>query len=272
MGSSPAGRSMRGSLVIPTLNEAQSIAHVLRIFRGASAEANRTLFPSDPIDWEVLVVDGASADGTAAIAEAEGARVLIERRKGYGRAYQTGFAAAKGDLIATADGDATYPVETIPTLAKKVLDERIDFLSGDRMAYLDRRSMTMEHRVGNQLLNTFLRVAYHHYLRELPERTVKDSQSGFWIFRREVLSRVHLTQDGMPFSEELKIEVVLRGLRFVEVPIRYGERWGAPKLSSWRDGLGNILYLARKRFEVARESRHGVPTSFASAASGGPPR
>jgi len=258
---------MRGSLVIPTLNEAQSIGHVLRIFREAAAEANRTLFPGDPVDWEILVVDGASEDGTAAIAAAEGARVLIERRKGYGRAYQTGFAAVRGDLIATADGDATYPVETIPTLAKKVLDEGIDFLSGDRMAYLDRRSMTMEHRVGNRLLNSFLGLAYHRFLRDLPDRTMRDSQSGFWIFRREVLSRVHLTQDGMAFSEELKIEVVLRGLKFVEVPIRYGERWGAPKLSSWRDGLGNIVYLAEKRFEVARESRNGMPASFAEAAS-----
>jgi len=263
---------MRGSLVIPTLNEAQSIGHVLRMFRDAAAEANRTIFSGDPIEWEILVIDGASEDGTAAIAEAEGARVIVERRKGYGRAYKTGFAAVRGDLIATADGDATYPVETIPTLTKKVLDEKIDLLSGDRMAYLDRRSMTMEHRVGNRLLNTFLGVAYHHYLRDLPDRTLRDSQSGFWIFRREVLSRVHLTQDGMAFSEELKIEVVLRGLRFVEVPIRYGERWGAPKLSSWRDGLGNIVYLAQKRFQVAREARLGAPAPFASATPDGPTR
>jgi dolichol-phosphate hexosyltransferase len=269
MGPSTPERPMRGSLVIPTLNEARSIGHVLQMFRAAALEANRTLFSNDPIEWEILVVDGASEDGTAAIAAAEGARVIIERRKGYGRAYQTGFAAVKGELIATADGDATYPVETIPTLAKKVLEEGIDFLSGDRMAYLDRRSMTMEHRVGNRLLNVFLELAYHHYLKGLPDRTVRDSQSGFWIFRREVLSRVHLTQEGMAFSEELKIEVVLRGLRFVEVPIRYGERWGAPKLSSWRDGLGNILYLAQKRFEVAREGRHGVPTPFADPSPDG---
>lgn len=263
---------MRGSLVIPTLNEAASIGHVLRIFRQAAAEANLTLFPSDPVEWEVLVVDGASEDGTGAIAAAEGARVIVERRKGYGRAYKTGFAAARGEIIATADGDATYPVETIPTLAKKVLDEGLDFLSGDRMAYLDRKSMTMEHRIGNRLLNTFVELAYHHYVQGLPGRMIRDSQSGFWVFRREVLSKVHLTQDGMPFSEELKIEVVLRGFRFVEVPIRYGERWGAPKLSSWRDGMGNLLFLVRKRFEVARESRNGAPVAFTSGLSQAPPR
>ncbi|HYB78577.1 MAG TPA: glycosyltransferase family 2 protein, partial [Thermoplasmata archaeon] len=107
---------MRATLVLPTLNEAASIAHVLRLFRDAATEANSTIFRGNPLEWEVLVVDGASEDGTGAIAQAEGARVVIERRKGYGRAYKTGFAAARGDVIATADGDATYPVETIPGL------------------------------------------------------------------------------------------------------------------------------------------------------------
>jgi dolichol-phosphate hexosyltransferase len=253
---------MRGTLVIPTLNEAPSIAHVIRLFRTAVVEANATVFQGDPIDWEVLVVDGASEDGTAAIAEAEGARVIVERRRGYGRAYKTGFAAARGDVIATSDGDATYPVETVPRLVKKLLDERLDFLTGNRLAYLDRDAMTTEHRVGNFVLNAFVDLAYHRYLRDVPGRALEDSQSGFWVFRREVLNRVHLTQDGMAFSEELKIEAILRGLRFIEVPIRYGERWGPPKLSSWRDGLGNLLFLIEKRFDVAREARLGAPAPF----------
>jgi dolichol-phosphate hexosyltransferase len=263
---------MRATLVIPTLNEAPSIAHVLRLFRTAAAEANATVFRGDPVEWEVLVVDGASTDGTAAIAEAEGARVVIERRPGYGRAYKSGFALAKGDVIATADGDATYPVETVPGLVKKLLDEKIDFLTGNRMAYLDRTAMTTEHRLGNRVLNLFVSIAYHRYLEEVPGRTLEDSQSGFWVFRREVLRRVHLTADGMAFSEELKIEAILRNLRFVEVPIRYGERWGPPKLSSWRDGLQNLLFLVRKRFDVALEARRGAPAPFASSPEAlGPP-
>jgi dolichol-phosphate hexosyltransferase len=260
---------MRGSLVIPTLNEAPSIAHVVRLFRTAVAEANATVFQGDSIEWEVVVVDGASEDGTAAIAEAEGARVIIERRKGYGRAYKTGFAAARGEVIATADGDATYPVETVPRLVKKLLDEKLDFLTGNRLAYLDRKAMTTEHRVGNYFLNAFVGLAYHRYLRDVPGRALEDSQSGFWVFRREVLNRVHLTQNGMAFSEELKIEAILRGVRFLEVPIRYGERWGPPKLSSWRDGLGNLLFLVEKRFDVAREARSGVPAPFAEGTETG---
>ncbi len=204
---------MRASLVIPTLNESGSIGEVVRTFRAAADAANRTEFAGDPLEWEVLVVDGASTDGTAEAATREGARVLVERRRGYGRAYKTGFAAATGDIIATADGDGTYPVEEIPRFVRQLMDEHLDFLTGNRMAFLDRRAMTTEHQIGNRLLNNFLRLAYHHYLHDMPSRTILDSQSGFWVFRRSVLDRVALTQDGMAFSEELKIEAVLRGLR-----------------------------------------------------------
>jgi dolichol-phosphate hexosyltransferase len=253
---------MRATLVIPTLNEAASIARVIRDFRAAADEANRSVLRDDPIDWEVLVVDGASTDGTAAIAAAEGARVVVETRRGYGRAYRTGFAAAAGEILATADGDGTYPVERVPAFVKRLRDERIDFLTGNRIAQVTRRSMTTEHRIGNWALNVFLRVAYHRYLKELPGGTIADSQSGFWVFRRGVFDRVHLSQDGMALSEEFKIEVVLRGLRFVEVPIPYGERSGPPKLQSWRDGIHNLLFLAEKRLRVAREGRQGPPVPF----------
>ncbi len=251
---------MRGTLVIPTLNEARSIAHVLATFRTAAEEANRTILGARPIDWEVLVVDGASTDGTGEIAGREGARVIVERRRGYGRAYRTGFAEARGDVVATADGDATYPVEAIPGLVRDLLAGENDFLSGNRMAFVSRKSMTTEHRIGNWALNAFLRLAYHRFLKGIAGGTITDSQSGFWVFRREVLDRVKLTQDGMALSEELKIETILRGFRFAEVPIHYGERWGPPKLQSWRDGLGNLLFLAAKRLDVARELRRSRGT------------
>ncbi|MGD0587566.1 MAG: glycosyltransferase [Thermoplasmata archaeon] len=258
---------MRATLLIPTLNESASIGHVIRLFRDAAAEANTTIFRGHPIEWEILVVDGASADGTAAIAEAEGARVLIERRRGYGRAYKTGFAAARGDVIATADGDSTYPVETVPGLVKKLLDEPLDFLTGNRFAYLDRRAMTTEHQIGNRLLNLFVDVAYHRFVKSIPGG-LEDSQSGFWVFRRELLSKFHLTQDGMAFSEELKIEAILHGVRFLEIPIQYRERWGPPKLSSWKDGTRNLIFLAQKRFAVAREPSSVLPAALANREKG----
>jgi glycosyltransferase involved in cell wall biosynthesis len=181
--------------------------------------------------------------------------VVVELRPGYGRAYRTGFAEARGELVATLDGDATYPAEEIPALVRRLMDARLDFVSCDRLTLLDRRAMTTEHRLGNEFLNVFVRVAYHRFLRDAPGRTLRDSQSGMWVFRREILNGLTLTQDGMAFSEELKIEVLSRGYRFEEVPIRYAERWGAPKLSTWRDGQRNLAFLLTKRLAIAREPR-----------------
>ncbi|MCI4345083.1 MAG: glycosyltransferase family 2 protein, partial [Thermoplasmata archaeon] len=187
---------MRATLVIPALNEGEAIAHVIHGFREAAAAANATTLGRGPIDWEIQVVDGASSDGTAERAEAAGARVLVERRRGYGRAYKTGLAAATGEIIATADGDATYPVELIPEFVDRLQKNGLDFITCNRLAAIDRRAMTTEHRIGNWLLNLLVQVAYHHLVRELPGGALVDSQSGMWIFRRRILERLDLTQDG----------------------------------------------------------------------------
>ena len=250
---------MRATLIIPTLNERDGIGFTLRAFREARENANRLFFRSDPVDWEVLVVDGASTDGTQAVAEAEGARVISEPRKGYGRAYRTGFAAAQGDFVATMDGDGTYPAREIPWFLLHLIYHEKDFVTGDRLTYLEKRAMTTEHRLGNALLNRMVTVLFHEVLKDAPARVLVDSQSGMWVFRRSILPKLHLTQDGMAFSEELKIEVLLRGFRLEEIPIHYSERWGRPKLSSWRDGLHNMSWLLRKRFQVSQEARHGHP-------------
>ncbi len=254
---------MRATLIVPTLNESASIGHVLETFLGAAREANPRLFAADPLEWEVLVVDGASTDGTPEIATKLGARVVNEPRKGYGRAYRTGFAEATGEVIATLDGDATYPAQEVPRLVRYLLDRSLDFLTTDRLSDLDPRAMTREHRIGNRVLNLLMHLAYHRFFRAAGGATITDSQSGMWVFRRKVLDRVVLTQDGMPMSEELKLEVVLKGLKFEEVPIRYAERWGAPKLSSWRDGSRNLRFLLTKRLAVHREERRPPRTTLA---------
>jgi glycosyltransferase involved in cell wall biosynthesis len=261
---------MRASLLVPTLNESSSIGHVIDTFRAAADAANPELFAADPLEWEILVIDGRSTDRTAEIARAKGATVLMETRPGYGRAYRTGFEAATGDVVATLDGDATYPAEQIPVLVRRLLDRNIDFITGDRLADVNRRAMTTEHRIGNWVLNLLVRIAYHHYFQNVPGGSLRDSQSGMWVFRRSILANLKLTQDGMPFSEELKIEVVLRGFRFEEIAIPYRERWGAPKLSSWRDGRRNLQFLFEKRFDVARERKRAGLGSLSSRRKGAP--
>ena len=83
---------------------------------------------------QVLVVDNGSTDRTGELAQQAGADVVFEGRRGYGRAYKTGFAYAKGDIIATADADMTYPVEDIPKMVHQLNKEKLDFITTNRYA------------------------------------------------------------------------------------------------------------------------------------------
>ncbi|EDY34745.1 glycosyl transferase, group 2 family protein, putative [Aciduliprofundum boonei T469] len=220
---------MKVSVIIPTLNEEESIGHVL------------DKIPRDPkYEWEIMIVDGNSKDKTREIAENKGARVIIEKRKGYGRAYKTGFAAATGDIIVTLDGDDTYPAEKIPELVDYLLKNDLDFISCERFSKMQKGAMSATHKFGNWVLTITTRILFGV--------KIKDSQSGMWVFRKKILKDLNLTSDGMPFSEEIKIEA-WRKFKCEEVPIEYRERKGEVKLNTWRDGLKNLKFLFKKRFK-----------------------
>ena len=221
------------SVVIPALNEEEAIeAVVLAIPRD---ELRRMGF-----EVEVLVIDNGSEDRTAELARNAGAEVVFEPTRGYGRAYKTGFDSAQGQIIATADADLTYPVEDIPELVKLLEEENLDFITTNRFAKMESNVMSPRNRLGNSVLNLTTRLFFRIDL--------KDSQSGMWVFRKDLLNSMHLNSDGMPFSEELKLEAChFAKCRWREVPIEYRDRVGKVKLSGWRDGLLNLCYLFRKR-------------------------
>jgi hypothetical protein len=80
-------------------------------------------------------------------------------------------------------------------------------------------------------------------------KPVRDSQSGMWVYRTNVLPKFKLTSDGMAFSEEIKIEAIRsQGVRFGEYHIDYHPRVGEVKLQKWRDGYRNLVFLVTKRF------------------------
>lgn len=217
------------SVVIPAMNEEGSIGAVIDDVKKALA--------SRP--FEVLVVDTNSKDRTREIAREKGAVVIEEPRRGYGRAYKTGFEKASGEFIATLDADMTYPAEDIPALLQTLEGKQLDFITTNRFARMEKDAMSAKHRVGNWVLSTATRVLFRVKLR--------DSQSGMWVFRKTALAGLVLESDGMAFSEEIKIEAFTKK-RAAEVPITYRARVGEVKLSSWRDGTGNLKYLVKKRF------------------------
>ncbi len=217
------------TVIIPTLNEERSIGQTL------------DEIPKDFADLEIMIVDGLSKDRTVAIAQDKGARVVLEKRKGYGRAYKTGFKEAKGDIIVTLDGDTTYPAYDIPRVVKMLIDEGLDFITCDRLSTLNKKAMTSGHRFGNWVLAKTSNILFNMH--------IKDSQSGMWVFKKKILKKIKLCSDGMALSEEIKIEVFKnKEIKAIEIPVEYRIRIGDIKLNTWGDGIGNWKYLWRKRF------------------------
>ena len=164
---------------------------------------------------------------------------MFETRKGYGNAYKAGLPRATGDIIATADGDGTYPTKSIGPIIDHMLASKLDFISASRFPLRNRNAMRFRNVLGNKILTYATRLLWW--------RWIADSQSGMWVFRREVLRRIKPRNPGMPFSEEIKLEVIDKKLRFGEYHIDYNERIGEPKLFPWKDGVDNLLFLIRRR-------------------------
>lgn len=188
-------------------------------------------------------MDGDSTDNTQKIAEQKGAKVIVEKRKGYGRAYKTGMPKANGDIIVTGDADATYPFDHIHTYIQQLIDENLDFMSTDRFAKLHHGSMSVKHYFGNAVLAWTLRILFLINLR--------DSQSGMWIFKKQALKKIQPLKkfnDGMPFSEEIKIEMFTnKHIKSKEIPSMLRARAGEVKIESFGDGWKNLKFLFKKR-------------------------
>ncbi len=228
---------MKVSIVIPTLDEEEGIGITLDSIK-------REEFAKRGWDLEIIIVDGNSRDKTREIAEQKGARVIIEPRKGYGRAYKTGLKEADGDIIITGDADGTYPFHIAHEYVDMLLEQNLDFITTNRFAGLDKKAMTFKHFFGNFVLSSALRLLYRI--------KIKDSQSGMWIFRKDALKKLKPLEDfndGMPFSEELKIEMFSnKKIKAKEVPSFLFERKGEAKIESFADGWKNLKFLVKKRF------------------------
>jgi glycosyltransferase involved in cell wall biosynthesis len=215
------------SVVIPCLDEAQTIAGCVRAAREALAEAG--------LEGEVIVADNGSTDGSADLAAEAGALVIHERRRGYGSAYQAGFGVARGEYVVMADADLTYDFGEIPRFVDR-LEAGADLVMGDRRDGIERGAMPWHHRyIGNPVLTAVLNLFF---------RTgVRDAHCGMRGFRRELLSRLDLRTLGMEFASEMVIRAAKEGLRIEELPIRYHPRGGESKLESFRDGWRHLRFL-----------------------------
>ena len=217
------------SLVLPCLDEGASVGLCVR-------EATETMAMAG-ISGEVLVVDNGSTDASEQIARSAGARVIREKRPGYGNALLAGINAARGSIVVMADADWSYDFRRLPDLIEPIRDGSADMVLGTRMAAATRSSMPLLHRyVGSPLL-TFL------VSRAARGLAVTDSQSGYRAFRKEAALKLGLQSGGMEFASEMLIRAGNAGLRISNVSTGYRPRIGKSKLSAFADGWRHLKLI-----------------------------
>ncbi len=218
------------SIVMPCLNEAESLEPCIRKAQGAIAELG--------CSGEVLIADNGSTDGSIELAQSLGARVVHVKNKGYGSALQGGFAAARGEYIVMGDADGSYDFAHLPRFVE-ALQRGDQLVMGNRFAGgIAAGAMPPLHRYfGNPGLSWIGRLFFG--------ARVGDFYCGLRAFRRDVLPTLNLQSPGMELGVEMVAKSALYGLRVSEVPTTLSPdlRSRKPHLRTWRDGWRTLRFF-----------------------------
>ena len=220
----------RISVIIPAYNEEDSIGLVL------------DALPQNLIH-EIIVVDNNSTDDTARSASEKGARVVAEKRRGYGSACLKGISELDNpDIVVFLDGDfSDYPEEIIQ-LVEPIESEKKDFVLGSRMLIPESRSALLpQSRYGNQLAVFLMRLFFRHKFTDL---------GPFRAIRYESLKAIAMQDANFGWTVEMQIKAVKKGLRIMEIPVKYRERVGVSKITGTFSGTikagAKIIYTIFK--------------------------
>ena len=231
---------MEGKLtvVIPVYNECGTVEEVLK--RVAKA----------PLRKEVIVVDDGSDDGSREILErlSENAgptdelRIIFHaRNRGKGAAVRTGIARATGDWILIQDADLEYDPRDYPMLLAPLLDGRADVVYGSRFLGGAGQTRYFQHYLANRFLTFVTNL--------LTNQNLSDMETGYKVFRRQVLDGIRLRSNRFEFEPEITAKVARSGYRIYEIPISYNSRsYREGKKITWVDGLKALWALFRYRF------------------------
>ena len=221
------------SIIIPALNEAESIGFVLSAI---------------PSEWvhEVLVVDGGSTDDTVQIAEQAGARVIHEGRRGYSRACHSGLAAASGKVVVFLDADGADDPRHLPELLSPLITDQADLVLGSRLAgKMDSGAMPWTQWLGNFLAALMFRWIYRLHITDL---------SPFRAGWRSKLLSLNLQEMTYGLPTEMIAKAARRGWKIVEIPVSYhARRGGKSKITgTWHGSVLASTLIFRLILRYAR--------------------
>jgi len=221
---------MQLTILMPCLNEAETLALCIN-------KANAWIKQSG-VDAEVLIADNGSTDGSQAIAESLGARVVAISQRGYGSALFHGSMAAKGEWIIMGDSDDSYDFSRLDVFVEKLL-EGYDLVMGNRfLGGIAEGAMPWKNRyIGNPILTWVGRVLF-----KCPS---KDFHCGLRGFTKEAFLRMDLRTTGMEFASEMVIKANLFNMKIAEVPTTLSKdgRSRPPHLRPWRDGWRHLRFM-----------------------------
>lgn len=234
--------SLTLSIVIPSYNEAKTIGHTIDAVLDVDLSS-----AAAPVEKEVIVVDDGSCDGTPAVLTGyadRGIRVIRHaHNRGKGAAIRSGFAAVTGDIVLIQDADLEYDPLEYPALLDPILRGRADVVYGSRLSGgRPQRVFLFWHLVGNRLLTLLTNVLFNS--------TLTDMETGYKVFRREVVRAMNLRENDFRIEPEMTAQILKHGRwRVYEIPISYyGRSYDEGKKITWRDGFGAIATLLRCRF------------------------
>jgi len=235
---------MKLSIVIPAYNEERTIRQVIDAVRGIDLVSLGV-----SLDRELVIVDDGSKDGTRdLLSEYESApdvRVILhDRNRGKGAALRTAFSNLTGDIVIIQDADAEYDPAEYPTLLEPIVTNRADVVYGSRLSGgRPQRVYMFWHLIGNRVLTLMTNVMFNS--------TLTDMETGYKVFRREVVDSFDLRENDFRIEPEMTAQVLRNpNLRVYELPISYyGRTYEEGKNITWRDGIKAVSTLIRCRLQ-----------------------